>query len=107
MLFGASTILGGVGRQRDPAAEQDGGSGAQVLIGRDDDNVNNPIIQPANTPESELNNTDVQRGGSGNDRHHRVLGSDVKLGGSATTSGRRSGSGAPNSDIMFGDSGDD
>jgi hypothetical protein len=110
VLFGASTILGGVGPATlTLAAEQDGGSGAQVLIGRDDDNLNNPIIQPANTAANQsLNNTDIQRGGSGNDVIIGLLGSDVQLGGSGddiVVGGPDPG--APNSDIIFGDSGDD
>jgi hypothetical protein len=110
VLFGASTILGGVGpASMTFAAEQDGGSRGQVLIGRDDDNLNNPIIQPPNTAANQsLNNTDVQLGGSGNDVIIGLLGGDVQLGGSGDdiiVGGPDPG--APNSDVIFGDSGAD
>ena len=51
---------------------QVGGSDHEVLVGRDDDNVNNPDIQPTDVPSppgpnQSLNNTDIQVGGRGND----------------------------------------
>jgi hypothetical protein len=92
------------------AAFDDAGSGNDVVIGRDDDNPNNPLIQPPNTAANQsLNNTDVMFGGSGNDVLLGLLGSDVMFGDSGNdilVGGTEQGQ-APNSDIMFGDSGDD
>src|SRR5262245_51914069 len=67
------------------AANQVGGSDHEVLIGRDDDNVNNPDIQPPNVPSppgpnQSLNNTDIQVGGRGNDILIGLGGNDVQIG---------------------------
>jgi hypothetical protein len=92
------------------AGFEDGGSGAQVLIGPDDDNLNNPLIQPAGVAANQsLNNTDIQHGGSGNDVLIGLLGNDVQLGDSGDdilVGGTEQGQ-APNSDVQYGDSGSD
>lgn len=89
--------------------EGEAGKSAQVLIGADDDNQSNPVIQPANvTANQSLNNTDVLDGGQGNDVLIGLLGSDVINGGPGQdiiVGGPDPG--APNSDIMFGGQGDD
>jgi Ca2+-binding RTX toxin-like protein len=89
---------------------QDAGSGSDVMIGKDNDNTNNPVIHPAGTAANQsLNNTDVLLAGSGNDVLIGLLGSDVMLAGSGSdilVGGTEQGS-QPNSDVMFGDSGND
>jgi hypothetical protein len=91
------------------AALIEGGRGAQVLIGTDDDNLANPAIQPAGVAANQsLNNTDILEGGPGNDVLIGLLGSDVMLGGPGRdiiVGGPDPG--APNSDIMFGGPDDD
>ena len=92
------------------AALQIGESGRQVLIGRDDDNPNNPTIQPPGVQANQsLNNTDVQLGGSGSDILIGLLGNDVQQGdsGSDILIGGTEQFVAPNSDVQFGESGDD
>ena len=57
------------------AATQIGGSGSDVLIGPDDDNVNNLLIQPPGTAANQsLNNTDIQVGRRGHDILDRAAG---------------------------------
>jgi RTX calcium-binding nonapeptide repeat (4 copies) len=90
------------------AALQKADIGPQVLIGADDDNLNNPAIQPPNTAANQsLNNTDVLIGGFGNDILIGLLGDDVLHGGFGhdILIGGPEGSGPPNSDIIFGDAG--
>jgi hypothetical protein len=98
-----------VGSPSTQAALLEGGRAAQVLIGLDDDNLANPLIQPANVAANQsLNNTDVLEGGQGNDVLIGLLGSDVIDGGQGDdiiVGGPDPG--APNSDIMFGGQGDD
>lgn len=99
------------------ANNESGGPGAQVLIGRDDDNVNNPDIQPLDVPSppgpnQSLNNTDILRGGPGNDILIGLLGSDVLDGGvgdDILIGGPEGGAGGgpPNSDVQFGGAGRD
>ena len=83
---------------------------AQVLTGRDDDNVDNPVIQPAGVAANQsLNNTDVVLGEGKNDVLIGLLGSDVMDGGSGKDiilGGTEQGT-APNSDVMFGRTGND
>lgn len=110
-VAGLTMILSGVPGSpvRTQAALIEGGKSAQVLIGSDDDNLANVVIQPANVAANQsLNNTDVLQGGQGNDVLIGLLGSDVMLGGQGDdiiVGGPDPG--APNSDIMFGDQGDD
>lgn len=91
------------------AALVDAGKGPQVLIGRDDDNQSNTIIQPPGVAANQsLNNADVIEGGQGNDVMIGLLGSDVMLGGPGhdiIVGGPDPG--GNNSDIMFGGPGDD
>lgn len=65
------------------AGAGDGCNGrADVLIGNDDDNVNNSIIQPAGTqPNQSLNNADMLEGRGGCDVLMGLLGNDVLDGG--------------------------
>ena len=96
--------------QSTQAALQQGGSGPQVLIGADDDNVNNPTIQPPGVPANQsLNNTDVLLGGGANDILIGLLGDDVLIGGPGNDIliGGPEGSGPPNSDVILGGPGND
>jgi hypothetical protein len=92
------------------ASLEQGGIGGEVLIGNDDDNINNPAIQPAPPPpDQSLTNADVLVGGFGDDILIGLLGSDVILGGFGNdiiVGGTEQGT-APNSDIIFGDAGND
>ena len=87
-----------------------GSNRADILIGRDDDNQNDPEIQPAGvTANQSLNNADTLIGGRGDDLLIGMLGSDVLLGGPGSdimVGGIERGS-QPNSDIQIGDAGDD
>ena len=91
------------------AALENGGKGAQGLIGADDDNLNNPVVQPPDTMANQsLNNTDVLIGGFGNDILMGLLGNDVLHGGPGHDILVGGPEGAPpNSDIIFGDEGND
>jgi len=81
-----------------------------ILFGRDDDNQNNPAVQPPGTAANQsLNNTDIIAGRDGNDVIVGLLGSDVLTGGGGSDiiiGGPEQGT-TPNSDVMFGDTGDD
>ena len=91
------------------AAFIEGEGGPEVLIGRDDDNTNNPIIQPPGAVNQSLNNTDILDGKGGNDIVIGLLGNDVMHGGPGgdiLIGGIELGV-APNSDIIFGDEGND
>ena len=91
------------------AAFIEGEGGPDVLIGRDDDNENNPIIQPPGAVNQSLNNTDILDGKGGNDIVIGLLGNDVMHGGPGgdiLIGGIELGV-APNSDIIFGDEGND
>lgn len=81
-----------------------------IIIGSDDDNSSNPLIQPPGTVANQsLNNTDILVGGDGNDVIVGLLGSDVIAGGGGNDiiiGGPEQGT-TPNSDVMFGDAGDD
>jgi hypothetical protein len=91
------------------AALIEGEGGPDVLIGPDDDNVNNPIIQPEGAVNQSLNNTDILAGEGGNDILIGLLGNDVLHGGPGgdILIGGPEGAGPPNSDIIFGDEGND
>lgn len=92
------------------AALQEGHGRGDVIIGHDDDNVNNPVIQPAGAVANQsLNNADVLLGRGGNDVVIGLLGSDTMLGGfghDILIGGPEQGS-QPNSDIIFGGPGND
>lgn len=83
---------------------------ADVIIGKDNDNTDNPLIQPPDTAANQsLNNTDIQLGGAGNDVLVGLLGDDVQRGDSGSdilVGGTEQGT-APNSDVQFGGSNDD
>lgn len=67
---------------RSEAALLERGDGANVVIGKDDDNNLNPDIQPAGTVANQsLNNADVLSSAAGNDVLIGLLGSDVMQGG--------------------------
>jgi Ca2+-binding RTX toxin-like protein len=83
---------------------------ADILIGQDNDNLDNPLIQPPDTAANQsLNNTDVLVGRGGCDILIGLLGSDVMdgAGGSDILIGGTEQGMTPNSDIMFGRSGND
>jgi hypothetical protein len=87
------------------AALLERGGGADVVIGKDDDNTNNPTLQPSGTAANQsLNNTDVLSSGTGNDVLIGLLGSDVMQGanGRDILVGGTEQFVTPNSDVMFG-----
>jgi len=87
-----------------------GSNAASVLFGHDEDNITNPLIQPPGVAANQsLNNADVLVGRGGNDVLVGLLGSDVLSSGGGNDiliGGPEQGT-TPNSDIMFGDEGDD
>jgi hypothetical protein len=96
------------------AAELVGTPRSDILIGSDDDNQDDPEIQPAGdfgevAPNQSLNNADTLIGRSGNDILIGMLGNDVLLGGPGNDVliGGIEGGSQPNSDIEFGDGGND
>ena len=86
---------------------------SQLLIGLDDDNINNVAVQAGAATNQSLNRVDVITGGPGNDVIFGLNGSDVIDGGPGSDiilGGPDAGAapgGPPNSDIMFGGPGDD
>jgi Ca2+-binding RTX toxin-like protein len=92
------------------AAQLVGSGRSDILIGLDDDNQNDPEIQPPGvTANQSLNNTDALIGGRGDDILIGMLGSDVLLGGpgdDVMIGGIERGA-QPNSDIQIGDTGND
>ena len=90
------------------AALIDGGKGPQLLIGRDDDNAGNALIQAGALADQSLGRTDVIEGGPGNDVIFGLNGNDVIDGGPGRDiilggpDGGAAPGGPPNSDIMFG-----
>jgi hypothetical protein len=93
------------------AAVIQGGNKADVLIGPDDDNLNNLEIQPAGTVANvSLDNADVLLGNEGNDIIIGLRGSDTMHGGPGSDiliGGLELGTTNPKSDIVFGDNGND
>jgi hypothetical protein len=101
-------ILGFVSRGQ--AAIVLGGLGPSILFGRDNDNINNPAIQPPGVAANQsLNNTDLIVGRDSNDVIVGLLGSDVIAagGGSDIIIGGTEQGATPNSDVIFGDQGND
>ncbi len=92
------------------AAFIEGTGRSDLLFGHDDDNTNDPFIQPAGTAANQsLDNADVIVGERGDDVLVGLLGSDTLLGGSGSdilVGGTEQGK-APNSDIQIGDTGND
>ena len=95
------------------AAVVEGGKGPQLLIGRDDDNIDNVGIQAGAPANQSLNRTDIIEGGPGNDVIFGLNGNDVIDGGPGLDiilggpDGGVAPGGPPNSDIMFGGPGND
>jgi hypothetical protein len=95
------------------AAVVEGGKGPQLLIGGDDDNINNAAIQAGAAANQSLDRTDVIVGGPGNDVIFGLNGNDVIEGGPGDDiilggpDGGPAPGGPPNSDIMFGGPGND
>ena len=95
------------------AAFVEGGKGPQLLIGKDDDRVDNLAIQAGAGANQSLNRTDVLVGGPGNDVIFGLNGNDVIDGGPGQDiilggpDGGPAPGGPPNSDIMFGGPDDD
>jgi hypothetical protein len=95
------------------AARHDGGKGAQLLIGRDDDKTDNTQIQAGAAADQSLKRTDILEGGPGNDVIFGLNGNDVIDGGPGRDiilggpDGGPAPGGPPNSDIMFGGPDDD
>src|SRR5262249_39417313 len=101
-----AVLLGGSWVPVAHAANQVGSSDHEVLIGRDDDNINNPEIQPLPSPPAanqSLNNTDIQVGGRGNDILIGLGGNDVQIG----DDGDDIFIGGPGADVQFGGRGND
>ena len=98
---------------RTQAAVVEGGKGPQLLIGLDDDNIDNATIQAGAAANQSLNRTDVIEGGPGNDVIFGLNGDDVIDGGPGLDiilggpDGGAPPGGPPNSDIMFGGPGND
>ena len=121
--FGLSALSGGLlvallglllgPPQATQAALVEGGNGAELLIGADDDNQLNTAIQAGAAANQSLNRTDVLDGGRGNDVMFGLNGNDVMDGGPGDDvilggpDGGAAPGGAPNSDIMFGGPGND
>ena len=121
--FGVSTLAAGLSiaslgvllalAHPTQAALVEGGHGPQLLIGSDDDRLDNAAIQGGAATNQSLNRTDVLRGGSGNDVIFGLNGNDVIDGGPASDiilggpDGGPAPGGPPNSDIMFGGPGND
>jgi Ca2+-binding RTX toxin-like protein len=103
-------IVIGIFVQPSQAALILGDNAASILFGLDNDNTNNLQIQPVGTTANQsLNNTDVLSGGAGNDVIVGLLGSDVIAagGGNDIVIGGPEQGTSPNSDVVFGDDGDD
>ena len=105
LIFGAA--------QTTQAALLEGGNGPQLLIGADDDNQANTLIQADAVANQSLNRTDVLDGGRDNDVIFGLNGNDVIDGGPGDDiilggpDGGAAPGGPPNSDIMFGGPGND
>ena len=86
---------------------------AELLIGLDDDNQVNPLVQANAAANQSLNRTDILAGGPGNDVMFGLNGNDVMDGGPGADiilggpDGGVAPGGPPNSDVMFGGPGDD
>jgi hypothetical protein len=112
ILAGVAAIVIGLAYPMQAALPDDDRS-AQLLIGRDDDNSANILIQAGAAANQSLNRTDVLDGGSGNDVMVGLNGNDVMNGGPGDDiilggpDGGPAPGGPPNSDIMFGGPGND
>ncbi len=92
------------------AAFVQGTGRSDLLFGADDDNKNDPFIQPTGVAANQsLDNADVILGERGDDVLVGLLGSDTLLGGPGSdimVGGTEQGQ-APNSDVQLGDTGND
>ena len=99
--------------QQTQAALLESGKAPQLVIGVDDDNQANALIQAGAAANQSLNRTDILDGGRGNDVMFGLNGNDVMDGGPGDDvilggpDGGAAPGGPPNSDIMFGGPGDD
>jgi hypothetical protein len=87
-----------------------GTSQADVTVGLDNDNADNPFIQPPGvTAKQHMDNTDVLFGRGGNDLLVGNLGGDTVVGGPGhdIMAGGPERFVAPNSDVLLGDEGND
>jgi Ca2+-binding RTX toxin-like protein len=95
---------------RADAALVRGSEASEVLFGHDDDNTDDPEIQPPGvTANQSLNNADLIDGLGGHDVLIGLLGSDTLLGGpgdDVLVGGTEQGS-QPNSDVQIGGTGND
>ena len=95
------------------AALLTGGNGPRLLIGFDDDNQANALIQAGAIANQSLNRTDILEGGRANDVMFGLNGNDVMDGGPGDDvilggpDGGAAPGGPPNSDVMFGGPGND
>jgi Ca2+-binding RTX toxin-like protein len=91
------------------AAFLPGTNGDDLIFGSDDDNTSNPAIQPEGAVNQSLNNADAIDGKGGDDVLIGLLGSDTIRGGTGNDVivGGTEQATQPNSDIMYGDDGDD
>jgi hemolysin type calcium-binding protein len=112
-LIAAGALLVGPAQPMQAAFVEGAKGGPQLLIGADDDNQANPLIQAGAAANQSLNRTDVLEGGSGNDVMFGLNGNDVMDGGPGADiilggpDGGAAPGGPPNSDIMFGGPGND
>jgi len=83
LLLSLTTTSAFAGAQEGGRDRSDGCDGlSEVLIGQDNDNVNNPLIQPFIPPSNQsLNNADILEGGGGCDVLIGLFGNDVLVGG--------------------------
>jgi Ca2+-binding RTX toxin-like protein len=110
-LWTATAALGFAASLASPAtaALQVGTNGDDLIFGADDDNVDNPTIQPEDAVNQSMNDADAIDGKNGDDVLIGLLGSDTIRGGrgkDVIIGGTEQGS-QPNSDIMYGDDGND
>jgi hypothetical protein len=112
LLIALPALILGLERSTQAALVGDG-RGAQLLIGLDDDNQANAVIQGGAVANQSLNRTDILDGGPGNDVMFGLNGNDVMDGGAGDDiilggpDGGAAPGGPPNSDIMFGGPGND
>lgn len=87
-----------------------GTAAKDITVGLDNDNADNPFIQPPGvTAKQHMDDTDLLFGRGNDDLLIGFLGGDTLLGGSGDdiTIGGPEGAQAPNSDVLVGDRGDD
>jgi len=95
------------------AALVEGRKAPELIVGFDDDNQANALIQAGAVANQSLNRTDILDGGPGNDVMFGLNGNDVMDGGPGDDiilggpDGGAAPGGPPNSDIMFGGPGND